>query len=36
VIDGQGLKTHVKLQGLTPVTHLDPALFVLSDPSKAG
>jgi outer membrane lipoprotein-sorting protein len=36
VIDGQGGQTRVRLNGLTPTTGLDPALFVLTDPRPKG
>jgi outer membrane lipoprotein-sorting protein len=36
VIDGQGVQTRVRLSGLTQVSGLDPALFVLTDPRAKG
>jgi outer membrane lipoprotein-sorting protein len=36
VLDGQGVETRVRLSGLAPVSALDPALFVLTDPRRAN
>jgi outer membrane lipoprotein-sorting protein len=36
VLDGQGVETKVKLVDLAAVDALDPALFVITDPRKAG
>jgi outer membrane lipoprotein-sorting protein len=36
VLDGQGVETKVKLVDLAAVDALDPALFVNTDPRKAG
>jgi len=36
VIDGQGVQTRVRLQGLTTVAALDPGLFRLTDPGRAA
>jgi len=35
VVDAQGQQTQVRLEGLTPVGTLEPALFVLNQPQKA-
>lgn len=36
VIDGQGVQTRIRLTGLAAADGLDPALFSLKDPRKAG
>ena len=36
VVDQQGVETKVRMVDLTPTDNLDPALFVLADPRKAG
>ena len=35
VVDGQGVRTQVRLSGMTAASGFDPALFVLTDPRRA-